>query len=108
MIPTGEDWRIRNALGYMNERKVLQWARVTISERICERDISRIARTMPKEPGVVRYGRARDAQLPPIGRDDRALCDGRLAARIEDYIDRLAKLNSVRPDYIKRECYGWS
>ena len=67
MIPTGDYWRIRKALGYMSERKVLQWARATICDRITERDIVRIARDMPKQPGVVRVGRARDAKLPPIG-----------------------------------------
>jgi hypothetical protein len=30
-----------------------------------------------------------------------------LAERIEARIKRLARINRVTPEYIKRECYGW-
>lgn len=106
MIPNGEDWRIRKALGYMSERKVLQWARTTICDRITERDIVRIARDMPKQPGVLRIGRARDAKLPPIGPREQLSCNGSLAKKIDAYIAARSKECGVHPDFYRR-ALGW-
>lgn len=106
MIPNGDDWRIRKALSYMAPGKVLQWARATICPNINERDIRRIQRDMPRSRGVVRAGRARDANLPPIAPTENPRDTGTLAKKIDAFIAARSKECGVHPDFYRR-ALGW-
>lgn len=104
MIPTGEDWRIRKALAYMSERKVLQWARATICPRITERDVLRIKRDMPKGPRQIGTG-ARSAN-GPLNPHSALIDNGMLGKKIDAYIAARSKECGVRPEFYRR-ALGW-
>ena len=103
MIPTGEDWRIRKALGYMTQRKVLQWAQVTISPSINQRDVLRIARDMPKARAI---GTAKDAGPGPYTPHCGLVDDGTLGRKIDAFIAARSKECGVHPDFY-RGTLGW-
>ena len=103
MIPNGDDWRIRKALGYMPANKVLAWARATICPNINERDIHRIERDMPKGDG-----RRIDTDVLPghVAQTFLPTCNGALPKRIEAYIAAKAKECGVSTDHYRR-VLGW-
>ncbi len=100
MIPYGSEPLIRRALSYMDQKKVLQWARTMICANISERDIRRIARDM-------KQARPANTDVQPIERTRQPSCNGVLPSRIEAYMERVARLNGYRVDDLKRKCYGW-
>lgn len=104
MIPTGEDWRIRKALGYMPPHKVLQWAQVTICPSINERDIRRIDKDRSK--GNRKIGTAPDARPGPYKPDASLMDNGTLATRIDAYITSRSKECGMHPDSFRR-ALGW-
>ncbi len=106
MIPNGSDHMIRRALGYLSPEKVLQWAQVTICPKINAKDISRIQRDMPRSRGVVRAGRARDANLPPIAPTENPRDTGTLGKKIDAFIAARSKECGVHPDFYRRSL-GW-
>lgn len=104
MIPVGEDWRIKKALGYMAPEKVLQWAQVTICPSINKRDIDRLRRDMPRpRPRADNEGNHRlhqhKATVHPT-------CDGTLGKRIDALIAARSKECGVHPDFYRRSL-GW-
>lgn len=104
MIPNGEDWRIRKALGYMEPHKVLQWAQVTICPSINERDIRRIDKDRSK--GSRKIGTAPDAKSGPYTPHCGLIDNGTLANRIDAFIKVRSKECGVHPD-IYRRSLGW-
>lgn len=104
MIPTGDDWRIRNALKYMAPEKVLQWAQTTICPNINERDIRRIDRDRAK--GKRKIGSAPDASPGPYTPHSGLIDTGSLAPRIDALIARRSKECGVHPDFYRR-ALGW-
>ena len=105
MIPNGDDWRIRKALGYMPASKVLSWARATICPNINERDINRIERDMPKGDGR-RIGTAADAQAGLVAQTHLPTCNGSLPKRIDAYIAAKSKECGVSAAHYRR-VLGW-
>ena len=105
MIPTGDDWRIRKALGYMKPEKVLQWAQTTICPTINEKDIARIARDMPKGDSR-RIGTAKDANAGPYAPHCGLVDNGTLGRKIDALIAARAKECGVHPDFYRRSL-GW-
>lgn len=103
MIPNGEDWRIRKALGYMAPDKVLQWAQVTICPSINLRDIARISRDMSKPRKI---GTAKDAGAGPYTPHCGLVDNGSLAVKIEAFIAARSKECGVHPDFYRRSL-GW-
>lgn len=103
MIPQGDDHRIRRALKYMTPEKVLQWARITISPGVNERDIRRLHRSMC---GRRTIGTSAYAQAGPITPHSSLIDDGTLGKRIDGYIRKLAKLNHCSPAEIGK-AFGW-
>ena len=103
-IPTGEDWRIRKALGYMSPHKVLQWAQVTISPGINAKDVSRIHRDMTKSARPIGTGAQTDDR--PIHRHSELIDNGDLAKKINAHVIARSKECGVHPDFYRRSL-GW-
>ena len=102
MIPNGSDHMIRRALGYMEPRKVGQWARTMICPNITDRDIIALHRGMSQPR---RIGTSKDTAAGPYNSNP-LVDDGTLASRIEAYINRLAGYNNCAPVEIKG-AFGW-
>lgn len=103
MIPTGSDHMIRRALGYMDAKKVGQWARTMICPNITDRDIIRIQRSMSAPR---RIGSAKDTALGPYTPHAGLVDDGALGRRIDAHIAARSKECGVHPDFYRR-VLGW-
>lgn len=104
MIPASDEARVRTALGYMDERKVLQWARATICPTITQRDIVRLSRRMVKQPRSIGAGaHSWSGRFEPHS----SLVDhGDLASKINAYIAARSKECGVDPSQYRR-ALGW-
>lgn len=103
MIPNGSDHMIRRALGYMEPRKVGQWARTMICPNITDRDIIRIQRSMSAPR---RIGTAKDAALGPYTPHTGLVDDGTLGRKIDAFVTARSKECGVHPDFYRRSL-GW-
>lgn len=102
MIPNGSDHMIRRALGYMEPRKVGQWARTMICPKITDRDIIAIHRGMSQPR---RIGTAKDAVAGPYNSNP-LVDDGTLGRKIDAHIAARSKECGVHPDFYRR-ALGW-
>lgn len=104
MIPTGDEGPILTALGYMTPHKVLQWARVSISPDITERDIKRLdVKRIKSRRSIGAGAHEEEARYSP---DHRIRDDGIMAKQIDAYIAAKAKDCGVHPDFYRR-FLGW-
>lgn len=102
MIPNGSDHMIRRALGYMDSKKVGQWARTMICPNITDRDIIRIQRSMSQPR---RIGTAKDAYAGPYNSNP-LVDDGTLGRKIDAFVAARSKECGVHPDFYRRSL-GW-
>ena len=103
MIPNGSDHMIRRALGYMEPRKVGQWARTMICPNITDRDIIALHRGMSQPR---RIGTAKDTALGPYTPHTGLVDDGTLGRKIDAFVAARSKECGVHPDFYRRSL-GW-
>lgn len=103
MIPNGSDHMIRRALGYMDAKKVGQWARTMICPNITDRDIIRIQRSMSAPR---RIGTAKDTALGPYTPHAGLIDDGTLGRKIDAFIANIATTRGFTVEQVKG-AFGW-
>lgn len=102
MIPNGSDHMIRRALGYMEPRKVGQWARTMICPNITDRDIIALHRGMSQPR---RIGTSKDTAAGPYNSNP-LVDDGTLASKIEAFIANIATTRGFTVEQVKG-AFGW-
>ena len=102
MIPNGSDHMIRRALGYMEPRKVGQWARTMICPNITDRDIIALHRGMSQPR---RIGTSKDTAAGPYNSNP-LVDDGTLGRKIDAFVAARSKECGVHPDFYRRSL-GW-
>jgi hypothetical protein len=102
MIPNGSYHMIRRALGYMEPRKVGQWARTMICPNITDRDIIALHRGMSQPR---RIGTSKDTAAGPYNSNP-LVDDGTLGRKIDAFIANIAKTRGFTVEQVKG-AFGW-